>query len=163
MLFRSQQAFDLNAVLKDLSKNRPQPAPAPTPPPQPAAVQTRSRSNAPSNPLMAATAGEREAIKQHIEKFWNPPVGARDAQGLVIELQIVVNVDGTVQRVSAVDSARKSRDGFFRAAAESAERAVWMASPLPIPREKYETFREILFTFDPRELLGIREIGRAHV
>ena len=45
---------------------------------------------------------------------------------------------------------------FYRAAAESAQRAVLRASPLPVPPDKYETFRNLILSFSPREMLGIR-------
>ena len=45
-------------------------------------------------------------------------------------------------------------DAFFRSAAESALRAVLRCSPLRLPREKYDTWKNSTFTFDPRDMLG---------
>ena len=43
---------------------------------------------------------------------------------------------------------------FARLSAESAVRAVRRCAPYNLPPEKYDSWREILMTFDPREILG---------
>ncbi|MBI3706485.1 MAG: TonB C-terminal domain-containing protein [Proteobacteria bacterium] len=153
-----QQAFDLDSVLKNLTKQRPQPQPAdrtPTLAPQAATPPApRVASAAPTNPQLPPSMSEIDAIRQHIQQYWNPPVGAREAQNLVIDLRVAVDLDGSVRDVQIIDQARVNRDEFFRAAAESAERAVRRASPLPVPRDKYDQFRVFTLGFSPREMLG---------
>ncbi len=151
-----EQAFDLDAVLKDLTKRQPQAKAPPPAPPAPQQMASRSSSNAPSNPTQPLTMSEQDAIRQHVERFWNPPVGARDAQDLVVEVRVWVDPDGTVRDVRIIDQGRVARDEFYRAAAESAERAVRRASPLPVPRDKYDQFKVMVLGFSPREMLGIR-------
>ncbi len=80
------------------------------------------------------------------------PIGAPEAGGLVVEIRIVLQPDGTVTDTQIVDRARLTRPGeeFFRTMAESAVRAVWRASPLQnLPPEKYKLWREIIFAFKP--------------
>jgi len=61
-----------------------------------------------------------------------------------------------VRDAQIVDQSRMERDEFYRAAAESAQRAVLRASPLPVSRERYESFRNLTLVFSPREMLGLR-------
>jgi len=153
---KPQQAFDLDSVLRDVQRQRPRQQ-AEAPPQQARAdAPPRPASNAPSNPSQPLSMTEQDAIRQHIERFWNPPVGARDAESLVIEVRVWLDPDGTVRNVQTLDQARKNRDEFYRAAAESAERAVKMASPLPVPRAKHDQFKTLILGFSPKEMLGVR-------
>ncbi|MFP6743727.1 MAG: TonB C-terminal domain-containing protein [Alphaproteobacteria bacterium] len=93
-----------------------------------------------------------DAIRRQIEDKWSLPVGAADAGGLEVEIEIVLKPDGTVLKASIVDSARLNLAGeeFFRSMAESALRAVQRASPLQnLPPEKHEQWRGITFRFRP--------------
>ncbi len=95
---------------------------------------------------------EIDLLRRQLERCWNIPIGARDAQNLVIDIYLEVNPDRTVRRAEIVDQARYRRDSFFRAAAESALRAVHHPDcrPLQLPERKYDLWREIVVTFDPR-------------
>ena len=72
------------------------------------------------------------------------PIGARDAQNLVVEVHIDVNPDRTVQSAEVVDKARMATDPFFRAAAESALRALYnpRCTPLELPAGKYDAMED---------------------
>ncbi len=89
------------------------------------------------------------AIRRQVEDKWNVPAGAAGAGELAVEIRISLLPDGTVQRARIVDQSRLSQ-AFYRTMAESARRAVLLASPLrDLPPEKYEQWREITFTFKP--------------
>jgi hypothetical protein len=108
----------------------------------------------------ALTLSEKDAIRLQIERCWSVPAGARDAENLRVKIRIYLNPDGSLrQPPEIVDSARMERPGeeFYRSAAESARRAVLnpRCSPLQnLPVSKYERWREIELTFDPKEMLG---------
>jgi colicin import membrane protein len=53
-----------------------------------------------------------------------------------------------------MDAARMSSDPVFRAFAESAVRAVRSCSPLKLPPESYQVWRNIIFNFDPSLMTG---------
>lgn len=94
----------------------------------------------------------QDAIRRQVEEKWSVPVGARDAAELTVEIRITLQPDGRVTGVQIVDQGRMKRLGEknFIAMAESARRAVWLASPLQqLPPEKYKQWREITFTFRP--------------
>jgi hypothetical protein len=96
------------------------------------------------------TASELHTFTRQIEKCWNVPIGARDSEELVVDIRIQVNRDRTVKNTVIVDSARMATDIYFRTMAESAMRAVMNAncSPLKLPPEKYDVWKEITLTFD---------------
>lgn len=98
---------------------------------------------------------ETDAIRSQIQKNWNIPAGAKDAHTLKLVLRIELNIDGSV--ISAELAEQKSRyqsDSFFRAAVDSALRAVKMSSPLQnLPPDKYGTWKSMDMTFDPKDVL----------
>lgn len=100
------------------------------------------------------TISEEDALRRQIGLCWNMPVGARNAEQLIVEVEIEVNPDRTVRSAQIVDQARMA-DPFFRAAAESAVRALRHpnCTPLALPEGKHEQWKVIHFNFDPRDML----------
>jgi outer membrane biosynthesis protein TonB len=94
------------------------------------------------------------SISRQITPCWNIPVAAQGIGGLRAELNIVMAPDGSVQSVVPMDAARMSGDPVFRAFAESAVRAVRACSPLKLPPESYQVWRNIIFNFDPSLMAG---------
>jgi outer membrane biosynthesis protein TonB len=119
---------------------------------QPNTHQAVSQTYDSSQPLSMS---ELDAIRNQIQKCWDVPAGARDAQNLVVTLHIDVNQDGTVTNVKlAQDEGRYGSDSFFRAAADSAMRAVNRCSPLKdLPADKYSRWSSMSMTFDPKDML----------
>ncbi len=114
-------------------------------------------SNKPKNPQQGkvsktVTADELSALRQQLANCWSLLPGARDADKLAVELRIRVLRDRTVQSVDIVDMSRYRVDPFFRAAADNAVRAVRnpSCSPLNLPPNKYDLWKDIIFNFDPR-------------
>jgi outer membrane biosynthesis protein TonB len=94
------------------------------------------------------------SISRQITPCWNIPIAAQGIGGLRAELSIALGPDGSVQSVSATDAARMRTDPVFRAFAESAVRAVQRCSPLKLPPESYQVWRNIIFNFDPSLIAG---------
>ena len=94
------------------------------------------------------------SISRQITPCWNIPVAAQGIGGLRAELNIVMGPDGGIQTVAPTDAARMSSDPVFRAFAESAVRAVRACSPLKLPPESYQVWRNIIFNFDPSRMAG---------
>jgi hypothetical protein len=99
------------------------------------------------------TISEIDAVRRQIERCWNVPAGAKDAKDLVVDIHVQLNQDGSVRDASVVDQARMSTDSFFRAAAESARRAVYLCSPLKLPPEKYSLWQDMTLSFNPSQIL----------
>jgi hypothetical protein len=101
------------------------------------------------------TISEVDAIRYQIEQCWNVPAGARDARDLVIKIRINLKPDGSLKGPPVILDRDRMDDGFFRAAAESARRAVQRCTPLKnLPTSKYDRWQEITLTFNPRDMLG---------
>jgi hypothetical protein len=105
---------------------------------------------------MPLSLSEKDAIRNQIAKCWNVPAGAKDAQDLVVTLHLQLQPTGELVSVALADAsqARYGSDSFFRAAADSAMRAVRQCSPLKdLPAEKYDTWKDMELTFNPKDML----------
>ena len=102
------------------------------------------------------TISEIDAVRRQIEPCWNVQIGARNPEELVVEVNMQMNRNGTVRRAYVVDRDRMNRDPHYRAAGESAMRAVQndKCSPLKLPPDKYDRWKEITLTFDPSKMVG---------
>jgi hypothetical protein len=115
---------------------------------------------APQQSLVSERASIRELdrlgnlIRSQISPCWSPPSGARDADTLQVSLEIAVDPKGNVIRVSIVDEIRITIDRSFQSAAEAARRAVLKCTPLNLPAEHYDIWKEIKFNFDPSKMLS---------
>ena len=66
-----------------------------------------------------------------------------------------MNQDGSLLGVPQVVDTSRMSDDAYRVMAESAMRAVRLCSPLKyLPPGKYERWREVDLTFNPRDILG---------
>lgn len=101
------------------------------------------------------TLGEQSAFLNQLAMCWNVAAGARYAEDIVVKVKIVVNPDRTVRDARIVDQSRYNRDSFFRAAADAALRAINnpRCTPLDLPLDKYNQWRNITINFDPKEML----------
>ena len=102
------------------------------------------------------TEGDAETISSQIYPHWAVPSGIKDAENFVIEIKVNLKDNGEVipSSVEILDQQRYKSDHIFRAAADSARRAILEASPLSIPRDKIDMFREFIFRFNVKEALG---------
>jgi hypothetical protein len=133
---------------KDANKNPRTPETAPRPPQQ----VTRQ---APAAPNLAAvvTASEVEGVRSKIRPCWNFPAGIKDQNALIVTLVVEMNQNGTPVKVDLKDTGRYNNDPAYRAAADSAQRAIMnpRCQPWPLAPEKYASWRTITFNFDPRD------------
>lgn len=108
--------------------------------------------NAPLGQKM--TMSEEDALRRQLEGCWNVPFGAKDAQDLNVEIFMVINPDRTLREARVVNRARYNSDTFFRAAADSAMRAVRSpsCSPFALPPDKYDVWKATTVNFNPREM-----------
>jgi outer membrane biosynthesis protein TonB len=102
------------------------------------------------------TASEIDAVRQTIYRCWIVPAGARGAKDLKVDIEMQVNQDGRVYKADIVNSNRYNNDPFFRAAAESAQRAVLnpACNNLPLDPAKYDQWKSITMTFNPEDMFS---------
>ena len=93
---------------------------------------------------------ELDRLRAHISGCWQPPIGAKGADQLKVDIKVKLGKDGSVQQAEIADRARYSADVLYRAAANAARRAVIDCQPLPLPPEKYQLWKEFIFGFDPK-------------
>lgn len=149
----SDQPFQ--SVLKNLTVKKEQEAEQP-----PEEVEEDKKAEPFDVMAQIAPLGERmtmtqlDALRRQLEGCWNVPIGARDADDLVVEVEITVNPDKTVADAQIVDQRRYRTEPFFRAAADSALRAVLSdaCNPLILPDGKYAQWRKITFRFNPQDM-----------
>ena len=142
----------LNSILKDVAptqraaeKTEAKPVPQKTPPP----------SAAPPSLDQQVTMSEIDAVRRQIQECWNMPAGARDAGNLIVTIRATVGPDGRVL-TARIDNTARMGDPYFRAAAESAQRAVLnpRCQPLKLPPHKYEQWRDLRLDFNPKDMIG---------
>jgi outer membrane biosynthesis protein TonB len=143
------------SLLKNLTKSKPQAIAKPTPDTQP---QTKPQQEASSQaPSLSSrlTMTEEDALRRQMRECWNMPIGARDAQDLIVEVKMIVNPDRAVQTAEVVDKTRMATDPFYRAAAEAALRALNNPKciPLELPPDKYDEWKNLTLTFSPKDML----------
>jgi outer membrane biosynthesis protein TonB len=97
------------------------------------------------------TQNEIDALRARIQQCWNPPAGLADARDLIVVVRIRFNPDGSL----SADPTLSNSNGhaMFHIAAESALRAVRRCAPYSfMPVAKYEVWKDVEVTFDPRDM-----------
>lgn len=134
---------DFESVLRSVEKMKEQPS-----------QQKKSNTATNFDPNKPLSMSEIDAVKKQIAECWSVPVGAVDAENTVVSLRLSLTNDGTVRSVKILDQDRYNKESFFRAAADSAVRAVNRCSPLKgLPSDKYSSWKEMEMNFDPKEIL----------
>ena len=136
------------------------PAPAPQPQPEQPAQQPQPAQQQPvqsaaitGGPTTLSSA-QTDAVRRAIRRCWNFDPNVAGADSLVVEIRVIMRQDATVDQARVVDEGRYRSDPVFRGAADRAWRAVMNPNcqPLPLPPGEYETWRDIVFVFDPRDM-----------
>jgi outer membrane biosynthesis protein TonB len=147
---------NFDALLKNLTKDKPQPIADQPPVPQAKAPPTRaSGAHAPISANL--TASELAALSAQLGRCWSIPAAAKDAQDLIVDVDVTVNPDRTLAGSPVIDDqGRMASDPAFRAAAMAAVRALRnpQCSPLELPPDKYDEWQTMTIHFDPKEMLG---------
>ncbi len=156
---------DFSSVLKTVKKLERKPPP---PKPKKRAPKKPKKNVSPlqqvadalkrAKPTLASTGkltkSELSAIEGQFIPCWSPPVGAQGAEAMIVWIRAILSPDGTVRTAEIMEKSRMNSDPFFRAMAESARRAVRdpRCQPLRLPFAKYEEWRDLVVSFDPREM-----------
>jgi outer membrane biosynthesis protein TonB len=147
------KAFDPSRLAALINKMQKEPRPK-------AESEIKAAAPSPQPPSTASlreplTISELDLIRRQFERCWSPPVGARDAANLVVRVRVLLNPDGSLRGPPELIDRSRMGDDFWRAAAESALRAVRRCEPLKdLPPGKYDRWRDIELTFNPKDMLG---------
>ena len=140
-----ERKFESDKIAALLDKQTPASAPDVTR--KSASLGTKS-----GRPVSEMSQSELDALRAQIQRCWNPPLGAIEAESLKVRLKLELKPDGRL--AGRPEVINEGTSPFFRAAADSARRAVQRCQPYSLPSDKYETWRDVIVTFDPREMLG---------
>ena len=163
----TRAAFDPDRISALLDKTPRQASPPPPPRPRQEAKKrsvddieiaspTRARTLA-----SAPTISELDFIRRQLLDCWYLPGGAKDLRSMRVTIRVELDRDGTLARPPVIVE-RVGRDAadpaFFRTFEESALRAVRACTdpedPLQLPPGEAGKWRDLEFTFDPRDMLG---------
>ncbi len=149
---------DMESVLKSVDKLKQQAEKTPVETAEALKERDRPRD---FNPAVPVSISQIDAIRRHFEKCWNIPAGAREAENLAVDIRVTLAPDATVATAAFVASElpRIETDPFYRAAAESALRAVRapLCSSLQdvgLSPDQYDQWKDMVITFNPKQMIG---------
>lgn len=147
-----EDPFDIDAAVAGLEDKEDTEDPAETAPEEPPADEAPQQGKGdPSRETMAIM----DAFKTQIAKCWSPPVGAPEAEELVVTLRIRLNRDGSLAGMPEYKNPERLSDPYYRAAAEAARRAVMGCQNYELPADSYDQWSALTLNFDPTEMLGL--------
>jgi len=142
---QKQNSQDFAALLNKLT------APAKTPP----NVKVGPRTIQGIGAANAMTADLADALKSQIYQCWSPPVGAPNANDLVVDFDLRLNPDGTVASANSAALSNTNPNPYNRAAASAGEAAIFKCQPYKLPADRYSQWSEINpLRFDPRQMMN---------
>ncbi len=106
----------------------------------------------PRGKALTMSISEIDAFRRQVSQCWNPPVGGLGAENLLVKVRMKLNKDGSLKSQPKV--LNKGSSAFFRAAADSATRAIWQCQPYKLPEGKFSLWRDMIINFDPRHMLN---------
>ena len=105
------------------------------------------------------TGAEYRTLQRRLLSCWRPPAESIEAAGPAAELRVLFDRIGFPTGSEIINPELMALDPLFRDVALSARQAIADCGRLPLPQEKYETWRETVFFFDPSGQLS-RPSGR---
>ncbi len=96
------------------------------------------------------------ALRRQIQPCWLEPADLSNPRRLLVEVSIDLGIDGRLLRdpVLVTPSSRAGADASLVVAIDNALRAVRQCAPYNLPPDRYETWRQVRFSFDPRRMSG---------
>ena len=96
------------------------------------------------------TISELDMIRKQFYDCWIVPAGAKNIKDLVVSIELKLDEDGNVVFSKLIND-KNLKDSFFRAAAESAIRAVNHpdCKKLKVPKKKYDVWKSLILDFNP--------------
>lgn len=100
------------------------------------------------------SASEIDALRARMVACWRAPIDAADPDRLVVRVRFSLRRDGSLESGPDLLTPINRADRALVVAGENAVRAVRNCAPYDLPQERYDQWREIIFTFDPRQMLA---------
>ncbi|MDR1366043.1 MAG: TonB C-terminal domain-containing protein [Holosporales bacterium] len=103
--------------------------------------------------VSALSATEEEAIRQQIYPNWFVPAGIKDAENIIVEIEVRLSETGEVLSAKILDKKKCMSQQSTRVAAESAKRAVMLSSPIKVPASLKGALKNFVLRFNPKDVL----------
>jgi hypothetical protein len=103
----------------------------------------------------AALTGDLEAaLRAQLKDCWAEPADLSNAASLIVDVNIELSIDGRLvgAPVLARPSSRAGASNALAVAIDNALRAVNQCAPFTLPPDRYEQWRQVRFSFDPRRM-----------
>lgn len=97
------------------------------------------------------TQSEMDALRGQIQRCWNVPAGALDAENLRVSVKFKLDPSGSIEGRPEI-IAGGNGSSVERAAAESARRAILQCAPYNLPSDKYSAWADVIVNFDPTDM-----------
>ncbi len=111
----------------------------------------------PQNVTEKATLSNEEiqVLRKALAQCWSISAGTRKIANLRVSIRISLAQNGLVKNAQIVDKARFNSDAAFRVTAEDALRSLHhpKCKILPLPENKYKSWKTITLEFDPQQML----------
>ena len=98
----------------------------------------------------ALTVSQVDALKERFRRCWTPPFGYSDPAEVRVKVSFQLNRDGTVAGQPEILEAPNGP--FTLQAQDTVIRAVFECAPYNLPVDKYDSWKEVRITFDPRDM-----------
>jgi hypothetical protein len=99
-----------------------------------------------------STLSVKDFLRAQIERHLEFDVGSLGSANIVVSIHVILDPDGKVHAADIVDDPRLATDPLFHSLADSARRAVLVASPLQIPPGRFDAFHDVVLDFNPKDV-----------
>lgn len=140
-----EKEFDADEVAALLNKQKPSGGGAKR------STQTAALGGRETTGGSSLTQSEMDALRGQIQRCWNVPAGAADADSLKVSVKFSLDPSGALEGQPEIISGGGGA-GIERTAAESARRAVIMCGPYNLPADKYDAWADVIVHFDPSDM-----------
>ena len=99
---------------------------------------------------------EVQNLYNQIVGCWSVPLGLPYNADLKVKIKLKLRDDGTIIKTEIVDHARMNMPGqaYYKVLVESVLRAVKNCQPLDLPRNSYESWKDMVLNFDAGKMIG---------
>jgi hypothetical protein len=152
---RPQPALDAAAIARTLQAARPAPDRPSFRGSDIAAMIAKSMPTGAARLNVVQMSALQDAIRSQLTPCWNLPTRPVDAAPVIVLLRIQLRNDGSLlvpPEILSIAGVGASNTAYGRAVANSARRAVTLCSPLKLPLNLYDAWRDVEINFDPSQL-----------
>lgn len=97
--------------------------------------------------------GEKDGLRLQIKRCWSPPIGAANAESLIVTVRVGLSREGWLDGKPVLVAPNPVPNRLFQVAFEEAARALIECQPFKMPAEKYDQWRDLEVVFNPKDMV----------